>query len=155
MSDSALLRQTERFFHEQIPLARAMGVTVEHWDGNRLVLAAPLDANHNHLGTAFGGSLGALATLAGYGLLWLLLDDRESHIVIRDSAIRFLRPVTGTLRAVCERPDETSLAAFRTRFRETGKARLRLRAFIGEADQPAVLFSATYVALGPGTAALR
>ena len=30
-----------------------------------VVLTAPLEINHNHLGTAFGGSLAALATLAG------------------------------------------------------------------------------------------
>jgi len=77
MSDS-VLQETERFLHEQIPLTRAMGVRVRSWDGEKLWLSAPLEPNHNHLGTAFGGSLSALATLAGYSLLWLLLGDREA-----------------------------------------------------------------------------
>ena len=80
MRDEQQLRETEAFFYEQIPLTRAMGVRVESYDGQQLVLTAPLALNHNHLGTAFGGSLSALATLAGYGLLWLDLGDRTSTL---------------------------------------------------------------------------
>jgi len=43
-----------------MPITRAMGVRVEDYGGRRLVLSAPLEANFNHLGTAFGGSLNAL-----------------------------------------------------------------------------------------------
>src|SRR5687768_7425366 len=100
-----LLLETEHFLHEQIPLTQSMGVRVESFDGARLILTAPLEPNHNHLGTAFGGSLSALATLAGYALLWLQLGDRQAHIVIRESTIRYRRPVRGTLRAICLRPD--------------------------------------------------
>ena len=71
-----LLRDTERFLHEQIPLTQSMGVTLESYDGTQLVVTAPLEPNHNHLGTAFGGSLSALTTLTGYAMLWLELGDR-------------------------------------------------------------------------------
>jgi len=54
-----------------------MGVTVEDYNGERLVLHDPLEANVNHLGTAFSGSLNALALLSGYGLLWLELQDHD------------------------------------------------------------------------------
>ena len=74
-----------------------MGVHVERFDESALILTAPLAPNHNHLGTAFGGSLATLATLAGYTLLWLELGDRESHIVIQESQIRYLAPVRGEL----------------------------------------------------------
>jgi putative thioesterase YiiD len=62
-------RQIQELLHSKIPITRAMGVKVEDYDGRRLILSAPLDANVNHLGTAFGGSLNALAVLSGYGLL--------------------------------------------------------------------------------------
>src|SRR6266446_4830743 len=116
MSNEQQLRETEAFFHEQIPITRAMGVHVEAYDGSRLTLTAPLALNHNHLGTAFGGSLSAVATLAGYGLLWLELNDRTAHVVIREGTISYRRPVRGEIRAVCRRPEEAAVAAFKAEF---------------------------------------
>jgi thioesterase domain-containing protein len=143
----ALWRETEAFLHEQIPLTRAMAVAVRSWDGRELHLTAPLGPNHNHLGTAFGGSLSALATLAGYSLLWLLLGSREAHIVIRESKIRYRRPVRGELHAVCRHPGETAWAAFAEQFGGTGKASLTLAAQIVEAGEVCVEFSGEFVAL--------
>jgi thioesterase domain-containing protein len=142
-----LLRDTERFLHEQIPLTLAMGVRLESYDGAQLVVTAPLEPNHNHLGTAFGGSLSALTTLTGYAMLWLQLGDRNAHIVIRESTLRYKRPVRGILRAVCERPDEASLAAFKTTFESTGKAHLKLQVQVIHADQVCVMFEGDFVAL--------
>lgn len=73
----SLARQIQELLHSKIPITRAMGMRVEDYDSERLVLSAPLDANVNHLGTAFGASLNVLAVLSGYGLLWLELKDTE------------------------------------------------------------------------------
>ena len=142
-----LLRDTERFLHEQIPLTRAMGVRLESYDGEQLVVTAPLEPNHNHLGTAFGGSLSALTTLTGYAMLWLQLGDRNAHIVIRESNIRYKRPVRGTLRAICLRPEDASLAAFKATFQSTGKAHIKLQVEIIHAEQICVVFEGDFVAL--------
>lgn len=147
MSSSSLLRDTEEFLHAQIPLSLAMGVQLVSYDGGRLMLTAPLAANHNHLGTAFGGSLSALATLAGYSLLWLELGDRKAHIVVHSSTIRYHRPVPGNMRACCQLPDEAALAAFKTRFAKTGKARITLRVSIEHDGLACVDFEGVYVAL--------
>ncbi|MBE2287767.1 MAG: YiiD C-terminal domain-containing protein [Prosthecobacter sp.] len=146
-ANERLLRETEAYLHEQIPLTHAMGVTVESWNGARLVLQAPLEPNHNHLGTAFGGSLSALATLAGYSLLWLMLGDREAHVVVRDSHIRYRHPVRGTLRAACSRPDDAVMEVFRRQFNETGRARLSLPVTIEEDGKVCVEFEGTFVAM--------
>src|SRR5215211_9209195 len=98
-------RQMEELFYSKMPITRALGVRVEEYDGRRLVLTAPLRDNVNHLGTAFGGSLHALAVLSGYGLLWLELKETDCHIVIRESTIYYDRPVKGEIRAVCLRPE--------------------------------------------------
>lgn len=144
---AAQLRETEDFLHTQIPITRAMGVRVESWNTGQLVLTAPLEINHNHLGTAFGGSLAALATLAGYAYLWLELGDRAAHVVIAESALSYRRPVRGELRAVCRRPEGDALSAFKATFAETGKARIRLDAIIEDADgSVAVEFSGAFVA---------
>jgi thioesterase domain-containing protein len=140
-------RQIEELFYDKIPITRALGVRVEEYDGRRLVLTAPLRENVNHLGTAFGGSLNALAVLSGYGLLWLELRDTESHIVIRDSSIHYDRPVRGDLRAVCARPDEETLEAFRRGFQQKGRARIALSATIDDGGVTAVRFRGTFVAM--------
>ena len=147
MSDPFSESETERYFHEQIPMARAMGVRVAAAGGRELVLTAPLAENHNHLGTAFGGSLAAVATLAGYGMLWLCLDDRNCHIVIRSSTTRFRHPVSGEIRARCEAPDDTALTDFRSRLREKGRASIRLEVVIEENGRTCVEFEADYVAI--------
>jgi thioesterase domain-containing protein len=147
MSDDALLRATTEYLHAQIPLTRAMEVRVVQHDAAQLVLTAPLAPNHNHLGTAFGGSLSALATLAGYALLWLELRDNTAHVVIRRSSLQFHRPVRGELRAHCRAPDPAILTVFRETFTRKGKARLELRVEIIEDGQVAVEFTGTFVAL--------
>ena len=147
MTPASLLLETERFFHEKIPLTLAMGVRVEAFDQIHLVLTAPLEENHNHLGTAFGGSLSALATLAGYGLLWLEMADRNCHIVVRSSSISYRRPVRGELRAICHRPAEEALAEFKDAFQAKNKSRIVLRVTIEEAGHVCVEFEACYVAI--------
>lgn len=124
-----------------------MGVHVESYNKEQLVLTAPLEANHNHLGTAFGGSLSAIATLAGYGLLWLELGDRQCHIVVHSSTIHYRRPVRENIHAICRRPDEVALAAFKTKFASIGKARITLHVTIEHDGLMCVDFEGVYVAI--------
>jgi thioesterase domain-containing protein len=142
------LEEIERLLHEQIPITRAMGVRVvsRSSDGG-VILEAPLESNHNHLHTAFGGSLGALLTLSGYTLLWLEVGDPHCHIVIRDSRISFRRPVRGNLRATCRLPEASVMENFRAEFRLKGHARIELQSVIEEDGAAAVIFHGTFVAL--------
>lgn len=147
MTSAEDLRKIEGFLHEKIPLTRAMALHVESYDDQQLVLTAPLEINHNHLGTAFGGSLAAMAMVAGYALVWLMLGGREGHVVVRDASINFRRPVRGILRAVCERPDEATLAEFRMKFASAGSAHLRLKVSVEQDSRVAVSFEGTFVAM--------
>src|SRR5207253_4594247 len=105
-----------------------MGLRVMAHDEKEFAVEAPVALNSNHLGTAFGGSINAVATLAGYGLLWLeLRDDPSVHIVIAESSIRFLRPVRRTIRAVCCRPEEAALAILKSELAAKNRGRIRLR----------------------------
>lgn len=156
-----LCRTTEEYLHAQIPITRAMGVSLESYDATtgRLVLAAPLDVNHNHLGTAFGGSLSALCTLAGYALLWLELARQngdetdqspvtQAHVVVKESTISYRRPVKDAMiRVVCERPDADVMRTFHHQFAQKGKARVVLSCSVIEDAQICVEFTGTYVAI--------
>jgi thioesterase domain-containing protein len=141
-----MLRAAEKFFHEQIPITRAMGVRVVANDENGFVIEAPVALNSNHLRTAFGGSINAVATLAAYGFLWLELNEAAAHVVVAESSIRFLRPVRETIRAICPRPAAEELAAFRSQFTAKGKARIALRVKVIEAGDTAAEFEGSFVA---------
>ena len=146
MSEESPLRQAEAYFHEQIPITRAMGVRVVANDENGFVLEAPVALNSNHLRTGFGGSINAVATLAAYGFLWLEVNDAAAHVVVAESSIRFLRPVRETIRAICLRPAAEELAAFRSQFDAKGKARIALRVNVIEGDETAAEFDGTFLA---------
>jgi thioesterase domain-containing protein len=139
--------QLEQYLHEKIPVSAAMGVRVLEANAVRVVLEAPLEANHNHLGTAFGGSLNTMATLAAYSLLFLALDDMEAHLVIAESSVRYRKPVRHDLRAICRQPEAAALAVFKDQYRRKGKSRISLKATIEEDGGTAVEFEADFVAL--------
>lgn len=147
-------QNVEKYFHEQIPITRAMGLRVVASDESGFVVEAPVALNSNHLRTAFGGSINAVATLAAYGLLWLELNDANAHVVVAESSIRFLRPVRETIRAVCLRPATNELAAFHSQFVEKRKARINLRVNVVEAGLTAAEFEGAFVARVERPAAL-
>jgi thioesterase domain-containing protein len=140
------LRRAEEFFHEQIPITRAMGLRVVANDETGFVVEAPVALNSNHLRTGFGGSINTVATLAAYGFLWLELSEAAAHVVVAESSIRFLRPVRETIRAICLRPDADEVEAFRARFAAKRKARIDLRVNVVEADETAAEFKGSFVA---------
>lgn len=117
----------ERLLYEQMPLARAMGVRVAVNEPSVLVLEAPLELNHNHLGTGFGGSIASLAMLTAYVLLWSQLGDPKAHVVVKETTIRYFRPVQGTLRAKGVLPEAALLEEFKEQFHRKGKGRLFLK----------------------------
>ena len=123
-----------------------MGVRVVSNDDKGVAIEAPVTLNSNHLRTAFGGSINAVATLAAYGLLWLELDDPAVHLVVAESSIKFLRPVRAMIRAICQRPVPHEWKAFKTEFERAGKARITLRVKVVEAEETAAEFEGTFVA---------
>lgn len=157
-----LCRTAEAYLHAQIPFTRTMGAGIESYDATtgRLILTAPLEPNHNHLGTAFGGSLSALSTLAGYALLWLELERQNSggaeasphtkaHVVVKESTISYRHPVKeNMIRVVCERPAAALMQAFHQQFANKGKARIQLASTVTENGKVCVEFTGMYVAVG-------
>jgi|SRR5438067_2439623 len=136
-----LRNQVESFLRDKIPLATAMGVRVVTLDP--LAIEAPVALNSNHL----GGSINAVATLAGYALLWLALhDDPSVRLVIGEGSIRFLRPVRNTIRAVCGRPEE-SLTTLKSELAAHNRGRIRLRVRVEEGGAPAAEFEGLFVAI--------
>lgn len=148
--DRMSARGLEAFLHEKIPLTKAMGLRVAESNAKRLVLEAPLDKNVNHLGTAFGGSLHALPTLACYATLWTLLREGrvDGHVVVKKSQANYRQPVRNTFRAVCQRPTPDIAAGFMEDLRRHKKARMELESIVeGANGKPAVEFRGSFVAV--------
>jgi thioesterase domain-containing protein len=154
MKTSDRLRAAEEFFHARIPLTRTMGVRVVPDQEHAFALEAPVALNSNHLQTAFGGSIAAVATLAGYGFLWLELGgDSAAHVLVRESTIRYLRPVRETIRAVCVRPVAEEIERFRATLQAKGKARVTLHVRVEENGAIAAELDGTFVAVQAAAAA--
>lgn len=133
----------------EIPVTRRLGIAVARCDGDGVVLKAPLATNRNDKGTAFAGSLCALATLAGWSAIWLALRDAglEGITVIQDSTIQYLRPITLDFEARCPWPTPAQLTRIFAGLRKRGKARLRLRVAICENGVEAMTLTGRYVVL--------
>jgi thioesterase domain-containing protein len=100
------------------------------------------------MNTVFGGSLQTLATLAGWGMTLVLIEDRDSvDIVIRDSHARFRKPVTADFEAFCCMPEKSVVEKFNDLLHKRGRARLELPVVVRQDGVIAAEFSGGFVAI--------
>ena len=141
------LHRLQHTLHSDIPLTKAIGLRVETSDPHSLTLFAPLGPNRNHKDTAFAGSINAVVTLAGWSLIWCTLDQEQlaGKIVIQDSTIQYLRPITTDFRAYCRAATSEDMKRFLSQLRRKRRARLELHVEIWEKEILAVRFRGRYV----------
>jgi thioesterase domain-containing protein len=133
-------------WHRDIPLAAAMAIAIDSYDGATLAVRAPLNPNRNLHGTAFAGSLFSACVLTAWGATWLKFREQGlvGQIVVVDSTIRYRRAVSGDLVCRCT-PDDAAVAACLEKFQELGRGSIVLECRIDSGDKLAVAFTATYV----------
>lgn len=143
----------------KMPPVRAMDLRVDRLDGDRLVLFAPLAANVNDKGCAFGGSLASVMTLSAWGLATLQLRAAGFHdaeVYVQDSQLRYLAPLYDNLYGESRLADDQDWNHFIQAYRQRGKARARLFAEVRTADGTlASSFEGRFVALRPKSADSR
>ena len=90
-------------WQQTIPISQYMQLEIDAFDGNRLVCKAPLPPNINLHQTMFAGSIYSLATLTGWGMLYLQLRQHglAGDQVLADASINYLRPVAQQPSAQC------------------------------------------------------
>ena len=117
-----------------MPPVAAMRLRAVARDGDRLRLHAPLAANVNDKGCAFGGSLAGAMTLAGWGL-------------------RYLAPLFDDLVAEAWPAPGTDWDAVLRGLRQRGRARIEMVAHVVDAQGRAVAaFEGRFAALRGGPA---
>ena len=139
----------ETYLYQHIPLSKHLGVRVQHADIESVRLVAPLEPNLNHRMTGFGGSISAVAILAGWSLLWCRLRERTGghNIVIQRNSIDYLAPVTADFTASCIAPSAAHWKRFERAFEQRGRSRIELDVEVRVADTLAATFTGRFVAL--------
>jgi len=119
----------ERYLQEHIPLSAAMATTVVKATPEEVLLGAALEPNLNHRNTAFGGSVGALAILAGWTLVHLRLraDGVDARTVVQRSDVSYLHPVADDFQARALPPDPEAWRRFRRALKRFGRGRVAVR----------------------------
>lgn len=136
-----------------MPPVAALQPLIQHWQDGVLRLCAPLAANVNDKGCAFGGSLTSLMTLAAWGLVYLELVQQgiDADIFVADSRVRYLKPVFEDLRVVACFDAAGERAALLDALRRQGRASIRVQARTVLADGGvAATFVGRYVAIARG-----
>ncbi len=138
--------QLQQAWYDHIPPSEKMGVRINQYTGQKFITTMPETGNQNPHHTLFAGSLFSLATLTGWGLIWLLLRERHlgGTIILADAHIRYSWPITGRPSAVA---DLGSLSGNLTRLARGLKARVQLNVELFGDDKAGAVFEGVYIVL--------
>ena len=84
-------------WHQTIPMSEAMNLAIGFYDQQTFVTTCDENFNKNLHNTMFAGSIYTLATLTGWGWVYLLIQQKnfDGNIVLADANIRYHSPVEG------------------------------------------------------------
>jgi thioesterase domain-containing protein len=96
-------QELQKTWYETIPISEQMGIQLHQYSGKTLETRASLNKNINLHGTMFAGSIFSLATLTGWGMIYLKLKEKslQGEIVLGDGNIHYHKPITMQPRALC------------------------------------------------------
>lgn len=89
----------QNVWHETIPMSQAMGLEICYFDTKQIITRCDAKFNKNLHNTMFAGSIYTLATLTGWGWVYLALeqhqDNLQGDIVLAEANIRYHSPIQG------------------------------------------------------------
>ena len=135
--------ELQNTWQEQIPISEHMGIKLHQYTERTIETRASLNKNINLHGTMFAGSIYSLATLTGWGMLFLQLKQKglQGEIVLGDANIHYHKPVTMKPRAVC------NIESVKAKLKELEKGKkcpASLTVDIYDNDQAVAKFSGQY-----------
>ena len=146
-NNAQLAQALDVFLNKHLPLARAAQVKIDAYDGENLQVSAPLEANINDKGTAFGGSLYNLCVIAAWGMTDLKAKQLSltGDIVVAKGEINYLRPLRSRLVAKAFAPDESMLEKALHSYAAKGRAVFTIHVEVrDEQQQVCVEFTGKY-----------
>lgn len=140
--------QLQQTWHEQIPITEQMGIKLYQYSGRTLEVRASLNKNINLHGTMFAGSIFSLATLTGWGMIFLKLKEKglDGEIVLGDGDIHYHKPITMQPKALC---NVESLDGKFSVLERGKKCCIKLQVDILDSDNPVAEFKGVYWVLPP------
>ncbi len=142
--DAALALQN--IWHETIPLSKAMNIQISHYNGKQLITHCDGDFNKNLHNTMFAGSIYTLATLSGWGWVYLQLQQLQlkGDIVLAKADIEYHAPIKGIGYAIVS---SDLVSGDFTRLNQGQNARINLTAHLYSGDNIAATFTGSYAVL--------
>lgn len=138
------------YLHAHIPISAAMGTRVMEAGTDGVIIQAPLEPNINHRATAFGGSVSAVAILAGWAMVHTLLRHAgsDARTVIQRSGVYFHLPVKEDFEARALPPTPAEWGRFVEAMERWSKGRLHIRVEVACRGQVVGIMDGEYVATG-------
>ncbi|WP_087023266.1 bifunctional GNAT family N-acetyltransferase/hotdog fold thioesterase [Thaumasiovibrio subtropicus] len=138
--------ELQQRWSESIPISEKMGMKINQYTGYRFEVGALLNANLNPQGTMFAGSIFSMATLAGWGFMWMLMKERglSGEIMLVDSHIRYHQPVAERPRAVV---GLDNMSGDLDRLERGRKVRVSLDIAVYSGDEVVTRFTGDYLIL--------
>ncbi|MBI6547689.1 fatty acid biosynthesis protein FabY [Xenorhabdus lircayensis] len=140
--------ELQQAWYKNIPLSEKMGLRITQYTGQRFITTMPEAGNQNPHHTIFAGSLFSQATLTAWGLIWLLLQERQlgGDIILVDANIRYRQPITGRPSATA---DFNNMSGDLARLARGNKARVKLEVLVSGEHGVGSVFTGTYIVLPP------
>ncbi len=95
-------QELQDIWHDTIPLSKAMALQISYYDGEKLMTHCDAEFNQNLHHTMFAGSIYTLATLTGWGWVYLALQKKRQDeetlngdIVLAEANIKYHAPIKG------------------------------------------------------------
>lgn len=146
-----LAQSLQDIWHKTIPLSKAMDLQISYYDGNKLMTHCDADFNQNLHHTMFAGSIYTLATLTGWGWVYLALQAKQQEhknlrgdIVLAEANIKYHAPIKGLAYGQVVQKDVSGQF---DHLLEGKKARIKLVAHVYCGEKIAATFKASYVVL--------
>ena len=136
----------QALWYKTIPMSKAMNIELCYYDQQSLIAQCDQIFNKNLHNTMFAGSIYTLATLTGWGWVYLQLEqaacEHKNDIVLANGNIRYISPITGFVRA----KTTTKLVQSKFNGKHSGKKiRFKVVVEVFNGDQLAANFNGDYV----------
>ena len=140
-------KQFEELMHEQIPITKEMGFSVEEFKPWQVRMGAKLEPNLITSANAFGGSINSLMTVCGWALVFsnIMSLDPDVQVALQKSSIEYIKPVGTDFFAKCEMINNEKRDRFFKTYKQLGKARLEVHVLIKDREEVLARFRGLYV----------